>query len=152
MRVRRGRRRSEDGFAGGAEGLLFGLLLFVVGTLLIGNAWAVVDAKLALDAASREATRTYVESSDAATAGHDAEMAAVETLRGYGRDPARASVAIDGAPFGRCVRVRIVVSYRIPLVAVPIIGGRGSGEVVSSQHSEVVDPYRSGLAGAAACG
>ena len=42
----------------------FGLLIFVVGSLLIANAWAVVDAKFATDAAARQAVRTFVEGDD----------------------------------------------------------------------------------------
>src|SRR4029077_5031445 len=35
----------EQGFVGGFEGLLFGLLIFVAGTLLATHAWAVIDTK-----------------------------------------------------------------------------------------------------------
>ena len=59
----------EAGFAGGLEGLLFGLLLFVVGTLLVATAWGAVDTKFAVDAAARQAVRTYVEAPDSAAAG-----------------------------------------------------------------------------------
>lgn len=142
----------EGGFAGGAEGLLFGLLLFVVGTLLAGNAWAVVDTKLAVDAASREGARSYVEAPDAAAASAAATSAASETLTGYGRDPTRAQVQINGTAFGRCTRVTVALTYRAPLVALPLIGERGSAETVRAQHSELVDPYRSGLPGASVCG
>ncbi len=132
--------------------MVFGLLLFVVGTLMVGNAWSVVDTKLALYAASREATRTYVEAPDAAAAAARARQAAAATLQGYGRDPTRSTVAIMGAPFGRCVRVTVVVSYRAPLVQLPIIGVAGRAEEVTAQHSEIVDPYRSGLSGTSTCG
>ncbi|MGZ4694068.1 MAG: hypothetical protein ACXWA3_10620, partial [Acidimicrobiales bacterium] len=53
-------RRDDRGQLAGIEVLPFGVLVFVVGALLITNAWAVVDAKIAVDAASREAVRTYV--------------------------------------------------------------------------------------------
>ena len=44
----RARRCAGDaGQVGGIEALPFGLLIFVVGTLLIANAWAVIDAKFA---------------------------------------------------------------------------------------------------------
>jgi hypothetical protein len=127
------------------------LLLFVVGTLMVGNAWSVVDTKLALDAASQEAARTYVEAPSAALAAVEARQAVTDTLQGYGRDPSLSSVAIDGAPFGRCVRVTIVVSSRAPLVQLPVIGIAGHAEEVRAQHSEVVDPYRTGLPGTALC-
>ena len=57
--------RDEAGQAGGLEGIAFGLLIFVLGTLLIANAWAVVDTKLAVTAAAREAARAFVEADDA---------------------------------------------------------------------------------------
>lgn len=144
------RMRGDDGFAGGAEGLLFGSLLFVVGTLLAGNAWAVVDAKLAADAASREAARAYVEAPSAVSAEADAVSAARAAIAGYGRTPARASTAVGGAPFGRCARITVTVAYAVPLVALPGIAA-GRAEVVHAAHSEIVDPYRSGLAGVATC-
>ena len=147
-----GGRFGEEGFAGGAEGLIFGLLLFVVGTLLVGNAWSVVDTKMALDAASREAARTYVEAPDALSAARDARGVAAATLQGYGRDPSLGAVTIDGAPFGRCQRVTVVLSYRAPLVQLPFVGMAGRGEDVRAQHSEVVDPYRTGLPGTSSCG
>ncbi|MBA2283441.1 MAG: hypothetical protein H0W25_19710, partial [Acidimicrobiia bacterium] len=52
--------RDERGQMGGIEALPFGLLIFVVGALLVANAWAVIDAKLAVTAAAREAARTWV--------------------------------------------------------------------------------------------
>ena len=60
------RRRCADerGAVGGIEVLPLGMLVLVVGTLLVVNAWAVVDAKLAASAAAREAARAYVEAGD----------------------------------------------------------------------------------------
>jgi hypothetical protein len=46
----------------GIEALPFGFLVLVAGSLLLANAWAVVDAKFAASAAAREAVRVYVES------------------------------------------------------------------------------------------
>jgi hypothetical protein len=57
----------DDGFAGGLEALVFGVLIFVIGTLLVVNAWAVVDAKFATSSAAREAVRAAVETPRAAT-------------------------------------------------------------------------------------
>ena len=51
------------------EVLPFGFLMFVSVTLLLANAWAVIDAKLAVSAAAREAVRAYVESDDPDTGG-----------------------------------------------------------------------------------
>ncbi len=141
----------EAGFVGGFEGLLFGLLLFVAGTLLIGYAWAVVDTKSAAEEAARQAARTYVQAPSSALAASSAQQAANASLTGYGRDPARAVVALVAGSFARCQRITISVSFPAPLLLLPFIGRVGSGTTVRAEHSELVDPYRSGLPGTATC-
>jgi hypothetical protein len=148
---RRWRASGEDGFVGGFEGLLFGMLLFVAGTLLIGYAWAIVDTKSAAEDAAGQAARTYVQASSAALAATSAQQAADASLAGYGRDPSRASVTLVAGSFARCQRITISVSYPAPLLLLPFIGRVGSGTTVRAEQSELVDPYRSGLPGAAAC-
>lgn len=143
-------RRGDDGFIGGLDGLVFGVLLFVFGSLIVVNAWQVVDAKFAMTSAAREAARAYVESRSGDAAAVDAQAAAVEAVVGHGRVPARFSVSVDGV-FVRCARVVAEARYRVPLVVIPLIGSFGDGLTVSARHAEVVDPYRSGLPGAAAC-
>jgi CBS domain containing-hemolysin-like protein len=151
----------DRGQVGGIEALPFGILVFVVGALLVANAWAVIDAKLAVDAAARQATRTFVES-DVGSSGSslDAELAAVDAglvaLDAHGRDPARATVglsALEGSGgqtgFTRCARATFTATYRVPALTIPWIGGLGSGIEVTSSHSELVDPYRSGVPGSA---
>lgn len=138
--------RDDAGFVAGFDGLAFGVLVFVFGTLVVVNAWQVVDAKFAAAAAAREAARVVVESAD----GSGAEAAAVEAIEGHGRSPSRLTLVQSGS-FARCSRVIVEARYRVPLVVVPLIGGFGDGLVVSARHAEVVDPYRSGLPGAAAC-
>lgn len=147
-----GRCRGDDGFAGGFAGLLFGLLLFVAGTLLVAYAWAIVDTKSATTEAARQAARTYVEAPDPGTAASAATIAAEQALTGYGRDPARARVDVSAGTYARCQRVTIAVSYPAPLFDLPFLGAVGNGASVKSGHSELVDPFRSGLPGAAPCG
>ena len=148
-----GRERAggEDGFVGGFEGLLFGLLLFVLGTLFVANVWGVIDTKAATEDAARQAARTYVESPSAATGELQATQAADATLVGYGRNPRLAHVSLASGGFQRCVRVTITVSYPAPLLFLPILGRVGTGERVKAAHSELVDPFRSGLPGTASC-
>jgi hypothetical protein len=141
----------EAGFVGGFEGLLFGLLIFVAGTLLAIHAWAVIDTKAATEAAARQAARTYVEAPSPAAAISEAEQAAAAALAGYGRDAARARVRLASGSFGRCQRITIVVSYPAPLLMLPWVGRLGSAEWVGADHSELVDPFRSGLPGTSAC-
>lgn len=136
---------NERGAVGGFEVLPFGLLVFVAGTLLLTNAWAVIDGKLAASAAAREATRAFVESTG------DAELAALaaatSAIEGHGRDPGRMELTWDVGPdLRRCAANTIVVRYRVPTFTVPFIGAFGSGVIeTSGRHTEIVDPYRSGL-------
>ena len=138
---------NERGFAGGFEVLPFGLLLFVSGTLVLTNGWAVIDAKLAAAAAAREAVRAYVESPTEAGAVDAARRAANDAIDGHGRDPLRASIEFAlGPDFRRCAPNTVVVRYRVPTLRVPFVGAFGSGVIeTSARHTEIVDPYRTGL-------
>jgi Flp pilus assembly protein TadG len=146
-RSRTGRRRGERGQVAGIEVLPFGFLVLVAGTLLVVNAWAVVDAKFAVDAAAREAARAYVEAPDETTANDVARRRALEALAAHGRaDIDRVDVTVD-APrgHGRCRPVVVTVSYRVPALTVPFVGGFGRALTAQSSHTELVDPYRDGL-------
>lgn len=146
--------RGDAGQVGGIEALPFGLLIFVVGSLLIANAWAVVDAKFATDAAARQAVRTYVEARDPDVALEDARVAGLDAIEAHGRDPNRAVVGPVGeATLARCARVTFEAAYEVPALSLPFIGGYGRAPfLVRATHSELVDPFRSGVPGdAEAC-
>jgi hypothetical protein len=145
------RARGDAGQVGGIEALPFGLLVFVVGALLIANAWAVVDAKFATDAAARQAVRTFVEGTDTPSAQRDAIDAGLAAIEGHGRDPGRATVEPVGeAVLQRCERVTFAAEYEVPALSLPFIGGYGTAPFrVCSTHSELVDPFRSGVPGSA---
>ena len=149
--MRPSRLRGDAGQVGGIEALPFGLLIFVVGTLLIANAWAVVDAKFATDAAAREAARTFVEADDPATATPEATAAGRAAIEAHGRDPERVVIQpVGAARLERCERVTFEAIYEVPALSLPFIGGYGNAPFrVRSSHSELVDPFRSGLAGQA---
>jgi hypothetical protein len=146
-----GRRRGERGVVGGIEVLPFGFLIFVAGALVIANAWAVVDARLTVDAAAREAARAYVESRREVEAEHAARRAAEDVVRGTGRDPAALQLRERARAFERCERVVVDASYRVPALTVPFVGGFGGGLTVTGRHSEIIDPFADGLTGGAAC-
>ena len=146
-RERRHRRlRGERGAVGGFEVLPFGFLIFVAGSLLIANAWGIVDGKIAASAAAREAARAFVESTagDEDAAFGDARAAAVEAIVGHGRDPERMTLSASGPlAFERCAPATFVVTYDVPTITLPWIGGFGDGVfAASARHSEVVDPFR----------
>lgn len=144
----RARLAEEDGVVGGAEVLPFGLLVFVVGSLLLANAWGVIDGKLAASAAAREATRAFVESAgpyDAAVV--EAELAARVAFDGHrvSTDTMEVS-ALAGTEFARCATATFEVTYEVPVIRLPWIGGLGSSSFrVAARHSELVDPYRDGV-------
>ena len=153
-RGRRVRWRDDHGQVAGIEVLPFGLLTFVVGMLLVANAWGVVDAKMATTSAAREAVRAYVEASDADVAVAAADDAAAAAMAGHGRDPRSTTVDIrheGDRPFARCTRVTVTVHHPGPAIRLPFIGGFGHAFDVVARQSEVVDPYRSGLPGEASC-
>lgn len=138
-------RRDESGQLAGIEVLPFGLLTFVVGALLVANAWAVVDAKIAVSAAAREATRAFVEAPADADPLALADAAARAAIDGAGRDPDELVLTPLDATFARCESVRFEASYQIPAIRVPWVGGFGSGFTATARHGEVVDPYRTGV-------
>lgn len=144
------RLRGDHGQVGSIEVLPFGLLIFVLGSLLVANAWAVVDAKFATDAAAREAARTYVEASDPAAGLKDARRAGEDALTGHGRSNGAVEPAATPS-LSRCETVTFEATITVPALTLPWIGGFGDGFEVRSTHSEVVDPFRSGLTGEATC-
>lgn len=154
MNAKTGRRGHGDaGQVGGIEVLPFGFLTFVSATLLFVNAWGVIDAKFAVTSAARESVRAFIEADTVADATTAAARRGTDTLEAYGRSGERATVGAPRLddPFGRCVRVSITVSYELPMISVPFIGGFGSATPVESTHSALIDPFRSGIDGAASC-
>lgn len=139
----------EHGVVGGLEALPFGVLVFVVGTLIVVNAWGVVDAKMAVAGAAREAVRAYVEAPVGADAESLARTAANQALDAMGRTAREPQITVAGDA-RRCNRVSATVAYRIPALRLPWVGGLGSFTATSTA-SEVVDPLRSGVAGEATC-
>ncbi|MEM7285099.1 MAG: hypothetical protein AAF480_02015 [Actinomycetota bacterium] len=146
----RGRRcQGDHGFVGGSEGILFGVVVFVFGTLILFNAWAVIDAKMAVSSAARETARTLVEGDGNVSVAVAAGRAAFEATSDF-------DVAGLGAPditgeFRRCGRIEVTYRYDVPAISLPGGLGWGDGFDVSATHSEIVDPFRSGLEGEAAC-
>ena len=138
------RRGDDRGVVAGSDMLIFGVLAFVLGSLLVLNVWAVIDASLAVSAASREGARTYVEA-DPATAWADTQVRMNEVMTDYGRsDRAVApSPPLVGA-YERCAVVTVTAAYDVALVSLPIFGDFGSLKRVEASHTERIDAYRSG--------
>lgn len=144
------RLHGEAGQVAGIEAVPFGVLVFVVGVLLVVNAWAVIDAKLTVASAAREATRAYVEAPPGSDGVALAQAAAADAMSGGGRDRGRVRLRVLDGGFTRCQPVEFEVSYPVPAITLPWIGAYGTGFTASARHTEIVDPFRSGvpLAGA----
>lgn len=145
-------RSGESGQLGGIEVLPFGLLIFVVGALLLANAWAAIDAKMAVTSAAREATRAYVEATDQGRAEAAAQRAATDTISGFGRTSTKLRLSNNGPDFVRCARVVYEARYTVPAISLPFVGGFGNGFTVVGRHSEIIDPFVDGLPVANRCG
>lgn len=161
--------RDEDGLLGGLDALAFGALVFLTGTLLILNAWSVVDTRMAVSAAAREAVRTVVEAPAAYLSGEGAvqrstnlaqlELLAVqragEAIAQHGKDVVANPPTVRFAPLrldARCAEVVVTVSHTAPTIALPFVGVFRDGITVTIEHRGRIDPYRAGLAGEVDCG
>ena len=114
------------------------LLLLAFGVVMVGR---IAHAKVAVQAAAREAGRTL------ATAPSESEgvAAALESARsvaeGYGLSQSSLEVDVDSGGFQRGGVATAEVSYRVPLADLPLLD---RVEVtVSSIHAERIDLYRS---------
>lgn len=145
------RLRTDEGYLGGVEVMPFGILIFVVGILLLANAWGVIDAKQAATGAAREATRAYVEAPDVDAARAAATRAAEQTMASYGRQAFEVEAEESSDGFVRCAAVTYEVVTTVPILELPLISRAASEVTVAGRHREIVDPLRSGLEGTAHC-
>jgi Flp pilus assembly protein TadG len=144
--------RSERGQAG-AEAVAIALILGIAIVLLFANVWVLVDAKMRVGEAAREGARAIVEANTpgdsptqtARTAGSEAFLGASRLVHA----PEYVVRADNG--FGRCGRVAVQVRARIRTITLPFVGRWSPDFEVQSTHSEIIDPFRSGLTGELTC-
>ncbi len=150
MRQTQQRTKRDERGIGGIEVLSLGFLVLVVGTLIVASAWGVVDAKMAALAASREGVRVAVESAGGkGNARSRAHGAAVDAWTSLGRKERTLDFTLSGS-LARCQRVTGVAETTISPFRFPWVGAWGD-ITVTARHTEIVDPYRSGLIGEAVC-
>ncbi len=145
VRVRPGSRRDERGQIGGVEAIAFGVLVLVLGMLGAASAWSVVDTKVAASSAAREAARSWVESDGSPGAWDEAASRGREAFAGHGRNPATLSLPHPADGFARCGPVTVTASTAVDLPRLPGVRAVARRVTVRASHTEVVDPYRSGL-------
>src|SRR5437660_2034444 len=129
------RRQDERGQAGGVEALVFGFLILLLGTLIVANAWAVVDAKFAADGAAREGAHTYVEegltADEAAGPARQAVDAALSSLH----RPGTVEVEFGQNGHQRCQPVTVRVRTRVAILRLPFVRPAGGHVEVSGSHT-----------------
>lgn len=114
------------------------LLVLIFGVVMAGR---VVHAKIAVQAAAREASRTLATApseEQGLTAADDAARSAAD---GYGLPADDVAVELESNGFERGGAVTASVSYDVGLGGLPLLDAVDI--TVSSSHSEQVDPYRS---------
>ncbi|MCX6524047.1 MAG: hypothetical protein NTX58_04650 [Actinobacteria bacterium] len=142
MRLPRHRHLGERGAVGGGEGVIFGMLILVAGTLVILNLWAILDARMALDTAASEYLRTYTEQQYFFQARVVGEAAAKDSLTQRGLSPYRVSIqASEPQGFGPCAVAVVQLTTQVPWVRVPFLAGAGSTTVRVTQ-TELIDAHR----------
>jgi hypothetical protein len=142
-------KRDERGVVAGLEGLVFSMLILFGGTILVVDAWAVIDTRVALDGAAREYLRAYTEAPDPATAASSGDTALRDAMAD--RPGLRAALRVE-APnptrFGPCSEADVVLTATVPSIRIPYVGDFGT-TAVRVRHSELVDAHREVINGAA---
>jgi hypothetical protein len=155
-------RRSTSQRGAAVVELLAGFLVLVVPLVYVLVVVADVQrALLATSTAAREAGRVYVTGSSRADAERRARVAYAEVLANFGlrAGDRRAAMRLEaGCPpadgragcvggFGPGAEVRVVVTYRVPVARLPLVGALGVPSVtVGATQRSRVDPFR-GVAG-----
>lgn len=114
------------------------LLVLVFGVVMAGR---VVHAKIAVQAAAREAGRALATAPSEDQGLTEADDAARSAAGGYGLTGDGLSIDLESNGFERGASVTATVSYDIGLGGLPFFGDLDI--TVSSSHSENVEPYRS---------
>lgn len=147
----RGRDQSTDERGQAGAEVIAGCVVLIIGLVFVfANLWAVLDAKMAVSSAARNAVQAYVEQNTPADAERAARAEASELLSS--RFPERWDTETSATRFERCQPIAIRVTVDIPLIAVPFLGSLGGTKTVSATHRSRIDPFRSGVPGEVDCG
>lgn len=114
------------------------LLVLVFGVVMAGR---VVHAKIAVQAAAREAGRALATAPSEEAGLTEADDAARSAADGYGLAGDSLVVDLESNGFERDGNVTATVRYDVGLGGLPFFGDFDI--TVSSSHSEKVEPYRS---------
>ena len=135
------RQPDERGQVGGVESIPFGVLVFIVGTLIAVNGWAWLSTHRAADSIAREYLRTYTEQhseTEARAAASDVAGIIIES-RSISPDRVTINAPTTHEP---CELAEVTVAIAIPAMRLPFITNLGA-RTVAVTHVERMDPYRS---------
>ena len=133
--------RSERGTAAVEMALLAPFLVLLVATVVAAG--RIVDTKSAVLAVAREAARTASEAPDAGSAVSAGASAASQAAAGLGLDPSRLAVTQSPGGFERGEPYRVSVSYEVPLADLPGFGILPGSFVLSAEHAELIQRFKS---------
>jgi len=141
--------RNERGAVAGLEGVMFGILILVAGTVLVAHAWSVLETRRSLDGAAREYLRAYTEADGPAAARTAGQRALDDVLRGEHNTRGTVDVTSpDPTTFGPCAQATVSLSSVVPSVRLPFLTDVGAS-TVRVTHTELVDAHREMTSGAA---
>jgi hypothetical protein len=103
----------------------------------------VVDTKSAVLAVAREAARAASEAPDSAEARQAASERARQVAAGLGLDPRRLVISQDPGGFRRGEPYTVYVRYQVRLADLPALGVLPGSFVLSAEHSELVERFKS---------
>jgi len=118
--------------------ILPAILLVVFGVVMAGR---IAHAKVAVQAAAREASRSLATAPSDQQGLADAQERGVTVAEGYGLGGDRLALQVNSNGFERGGTATAEVSYRVPLGGLPLL--KMGDIIVSSSHSERIDLYRS---------
>jgi hypothetical protein len=133
--------RGEQGTAAIELALLAPVLVLLLATVV--GSGRVVQTKSAVVAVAREAARAGSEASDAPEARLLAEERARQVAAGLGLDLGRLVISQDPGGFRRGEPYTVLVTYRVRLADLPGLGILPGSLVISAEHSEIVERYKS---------
>ncbi len=140
---------AERGAVAGLEGLMLGVLVLVAGTVLVANAWSVLEVRRSLDGAGREYLRAYTQAASPTDALASGRRALHDVLDGERGSMAGVEVTEpDPSWFGPCASATVTLSATVPAARLPFIGTIAS-TTVEVTHTELVDAHREVASGPA---
>ena len=124
------------------EVLTVGLVLLIPLIWLLTTLSRVHLAALAVTSAAREAALDASRATDVSDARTALDRAVVQALTSHGLDPNVASISASYRSLDRGSPVEVVLSYPVPILSIPFLGGPSTPSVsISGSHTANVPRF-----------